>query len=540
MNDEFERESAEDFLARLSAKANSLFGPEMEPTATDAVRHDRFDEHDWQGLQGAVPNIGKAIQRLSLDFGRVPALYQDLYNGLHLTRPEMRVPEEMDPRYLPNHAIVDAFQDTPGWQNVRPGTVGDSYGTAMALIGLEPVVREALEEMREAQERAEELAKALEEAANARSQLQDQMDQVAGAHPMQMPLPPEIEEQLNQLMQQAQQAQQNAQQGQQEAEAKAQTAAAGMRQAAKDQLNKTAEELDEEEALFRAFGVDDGELKKMSFEERYQKAKMLRGSRLAEFSKLIGQFKMLQQAESRRKLEHVPDEVTGVQLGDDLTRLTPQELENMAAPETEDDFWLRYTEKTLINYKLTGTEKVGKGPIICVVDESGSMDRADVMNGTREAWSKALVLALLDQARGQGRDFHYIGFSSAGQMWHKGFEEGQGTLEQIVEITEHFFCGGTHYEKPLREAADIVKRAHAATGKPKPDIVFMTDDEYGGMPTTFLDEWHAVRKLTQMRVFGIAIGCSYSGAMEQVSDDVRAITELVSDPRTVSDLFRLI
>ena len=54
------------------------------------------------------------------------------------------------------------------------------------------------------------------------------------------------------------------------------------------------------------------------------------------------------------------------------------------------------------------------------------------------------------------------------------FEKGRSSLPQIQEFVTHFFNGGTHFEKPLREAIDVVKRYERA-GKPKPDILFLTD-----------------------------------------------------------------
>lgn len=531
----YDEETNHAFIERLMEQSRSLFGnADLEPTATDAVEHDVFDDHDYRALKRAVPNIDNGIDRLQQDYGHVDDLYRDLFNALHLSDPTLRDKAAMDPRFLPNHSVVSGWSSASEWQDLRTGTLGDNYGTAMALIGLEPAARVALEALKEAQERADEAAEARKAAEEAKGDLDDALqDALGGTSPMQMP-------ELEDLMDKAEQAAGAAAGAQAEAESAANAGAAAGRQAARQAAQDASDALDEEEALFGGFGVDPGELQKMSFDERFAKAKMLRGSRLAEFAKLIGQFKNVQQAESRRKIEHVPDEIVNVELGNDLMRLTPGELEAMAIPELEPEFWSRYTESTLLQYKLGGREKVGKGPIICVVDESGSMQARDVMNGTREAWSKALVLALLDQARQQQRDFHYIGFADASSVWHKSFENGQARLEDIVEVTEHFFSGGTHYEKPLNLAAEIVSKYHNVTGKGKPDIVFMSDDEYGSMPEAFLARWQQVKAATQLRCFGIAIGCAVGMAMEAVSDNVRAITELVSDPRVVGDLFRTI
>jgi hypothetical protein len=60
------------------------------------------------------------------------------------------------------------------------------------------------------------------------------------------------------------------------------------------------------------------------------------------------------------------------------------------------------------------------------------------------------------------------------------------------------------------------------------------------MNDTFMEWWANVKKETSMRVFGIAIGCGTSGALGQCSDNVREVSELMSDPQMTADLFRMI
>jgi uncharacterized protein with von Willebrand factor type A (vWA) domain len=172
------------------------------------------------------------------------------------------------------------------------------------------------------------------------------------------------------------------------------------------------------------------------------------------------------------------------------------------------------------------------------------MGAEDVAGGTREAWSKALTLALCDQARQKNRDFHYIGFSSPRQQVTFTFLKGVAPIAKVIELTEHFYGGGTHYEEPLRQALALMEKhydANVTTTNGKPDIVFITDDEYGSMDEGFMSEWNRVKDKTSLRCFGVAIGCGYSGALQQVSDNVRSITELVeSDPRSMADVFRTI
>ncbi len=539
------------FLDTLIAKTKSLFGPDQRPVETLAVESDRFDQAYYKDVRHNVKAIDRLVTDLSRKHDYVEDFFEDLFQATYKADPKLRDEGEMKPTHIPNRTMVDAIQEMPQFQQLRTNTRGDEYGTAMALLSMETTIREMQHQTKQAQERAKEQEQAQKEAdeaaeaAHTACQGQPGLDPNAEG-PMPDPNAPPTpgQQAAAAALDAAAQAQANAQAAAQATQQASQQAAAGMKQAMKQAIEKAQQEGDEENALCSAFGISDGELQKMSFEERRKLGERLRSNRLAKFHKLLGQFKMIQQAESRRKVMHAADEVAGVKLGDDLTRMIPAEMLNLASPELEIDFWMRYADKAMLQYDLRGSEKMGQGPVICVVDESGSMGATDVAGGTREAWSKALALALCDQARQKGRDFHYIGFSSGGQQFKLSFPKGDAPISKVIDMTEHFFNGGTHYEKPLRMALEIMETHYddnILTSKGKPDIVFITDDEYGSMDETFMREWNRIKDKTSLRCYGVAIGCGFSGALAQVSDNVRAIQELTeSDPRVMADIFRTI
>jgi uncharacterized protein with von Willebrand factor type A (vWA) domain len=530
-----------DFLAKLIAEGKDLIGEVKVPVREDSVSMDRFDLRDFEELRDNVP----AIKRIEVDMGRkhdyVAQFMQDLFGLLFKAVPNITPSDEMKPSHQGLNAVIVEIGDMAEFMALRQHAQGDNYGSAMAMISMKDVIEEALGQ---AQRLTEEAAGEQQAAQDALDQLgqeiQDLID-LLGMGPMTDPNGPpskaqgELQAKLDQFAGDRQKLQQLAQAT---ADGAAQ-AAAGMKAALRAKAAETTADLDEEQALASAFGVEDGELKKMPFEERAKLAQRLKNNRLASFLKLLGQFKMVQQAESRKRVINAATEVHGVTFSDNLERLTAGEYLNLASPELETLFWLRYTEQQLLTYDVRGIERLGQGPIICVVDESGSMGTPDVAGGTREAWSKALALAMLDQARHRNRDFIYIGFSSSGQQITLRFPKGTNVLTQVLEMTEHFWGGGTNYERPLTLALDIVQE-YADQDLPKPDIVFMSDDAYGAMDEEFMHRWNGLKDKTSLQCYGIAIGCSYSGAMEQISDNVREITELASDPRVMADVFRTI
>jgi uncharacterized protein with von Willebrand factor type A (vWA) domain len=271
----------------------------------------------------------------------------------------------------------------------------------------------------------------------------------------------------------------------------------------------------------------------MPFAEREALAqKLAHINEVDDFAKMIGQGQNMEIGEFRQKITNTPDEITNVRLSADLAHLTAAELANLAIPEMEMDFFRRFTQRRLVTYELSGRERMAKGPIIYIQDESGSM------GGAREQMAAALGLALAQRCKRDGRDFHYIGFSSYGQQYHKFFPNGKASVDEVIDMVTHNFNGGTNYEEPLNMARRIVEEYHL-DGKSKPDIVFVTDDAYRELDEHFMAEWNRSKKQTEMRVFGILLGSGTSGALEQISDNVRTLDD-VSTLDGTRDIFRVL
>jgi uncharacterized protein with von Willebrand factor type A (vWA) domain len=118
---------------------------------------------------------------------------------------------------------------------------------------------------------------------------------------------------------------------------------------------------------------------------------------LKRICELAGRFRRVAQSKQRRKAIHGMDDVVGVEPGGEIGRLLPAELAKLAMPELELDTLRRIVERQALCREHHSTEPVAKGPIIVVVDESGSME------GERVHTAKALALAMAWIARQQRR-----------------------------------------------------------------------------------------------------------------------------------------
>lgn len=190
------------------------------------------------------------------------------------------------------------------------------------------------------------------------------------------------------------------------------------------------------------------------------------------------------------------DEIVDVEFGDNLSRVLPAELALFADPDFEDDFLVRYASQELLVFSTVGEEHAGRGPIIIVLDGSGSM------SGERNIWARAISMCLLHIARLEKRDFACIEFSGGSQYaeWHFPAKASLDP-EKIVEMASHFFSGGT---APIVGVAGAAKLMKDSPVFKKADLVMVGDGNAG-----FSDEDKRLRdelNALGVRIFGIGIG----------------------------------
>ena len=511
-----------DYLDRLIAKGReSLWdddgndGPPEVVQSIHTVKHDGFDELTWKMLRDQVGVLNDAVHSLAEDHSTSEEAQEDLFNLLHQTDPQFRDDAEVKPTHRPQRTLLESLAGTDEFQNLRDTTVLDEYSTAFSQLMLQDPLRQAFDKMAEAREAQQQ----------AQQQLADVVCHGPGGKQGGQPDPDALQQAIEQVEQANTQAQQTAQEQVQQVA---------------DQAHDATQQLKSEGDQMAQWGLGAGDLKQMDFAERRALVEKLHKSRLSKLSKLIGSFRQFADAERRRKVRHAPEERFDVTVGSDLTKLVPSEINNLAIPELEDQFWLRYAKRSLLQWSEDGSERAGQGPIIVVCDESYSMNKElSSKTNTREAWSKAVSLALADQAQRGNRDFTYIGFAGDGQVWERTFKGGRLSLDDMIDFTEHFFAGGTEYTGPLTRAMEIVDD-YARRGQARPDIVLITDDECK-VPASFTERFLAAKARTDAKCYGIQVGGDTGfGTLKTLADHTLSITRLTASPEGVQDLFRTI
>lgn len=198
----------------------------------------------------------------------------------------------------------------------------------------------------------------------------------------------------------------------------------------------------------------------------YQRVR--RSPQLQKVVELAGRYRLLARSQQMRKTPSTED-LQGIVQDGDVARLLPHELAALC-DDDEDGLSLeamrRLVERQSLCRDYTATEPIGKGPVVFVVDESGSM------LGNPSDNAKALALAMAWVARRQKRWCSLVAFSDE-RHGHRVLSLPYGGWHEdaVIHWLTEFLGGGTLL--PLAVLPEILKETGAPTGST--DVVFVTD-----------------------------------------------------------------
>lgn len=261
-------------------------------------------------------------------------------------------------------------------------------------------------------------------------------------------------------------------------------------------------------------------------------ARMKKSKRLMKIAELAGRYRRVAASKQMNKVCHGTDDVVGVTVGNNPFRMIPSELANLAHPVLRLETMAKLVESRVLVWDQHGTEPVAKGPIVVVVDESGSMNsgshNADGSITAKVEQAKALALAMAWIAAKQKRFCALVSFSSASQGGELAIlPPGQWDQNKILDWLEHFFNGGTDMDVPMKTLPNEYwpKLMAAGAAQGKTDIVIVTDGEVN-MPEKIEKKFMAWKSKEKVKLYSIILRDSLqdkAGDLGRVSDTVHLI-----------------
>jgi uncharacterized protein with von Willebrand factor type A (vWA) domain len=483
---------------RIAVEDAPQIAPEIvDPEAPDFTTADPKDIKAWQ--EEVRANEEKRAN--APEYDAWADLTRDVFYGYHHpSEPEVLSTDEVDPAVAAHAKINAKMVADKDHQDARNLTRDNANASALATMASVRTLRDALETaLIEQARQSEEFERARDEAEGAMSELDSAREEARAQHQANGQVDPALAQQIRELVQTKRAAQQQA------AEI-AQQSPKAFDQAAHDACTaaaKAGKEAAENGASLPSFGSDGfgrDEPRYDSPEQALTIADMWANNpTLRAVAELYGRLDKHMRFQRAKRTVGGADEIVDLKFGDDLRRVLPTELAFLADEEFEDDFYARYLSSELVVYDTVGDENAGRGPIVLVGDESGSM------NGERNIWMKAVACCLLNIARREKRDFCYVGFATVNEAYSIQFPaKKQLQANDIIEMASHFFNGsGT---VPLAGTTLAKKVMDNVTEFKKADIVIVGDGD-----GTFTNEDKRLRDSMEsrgVRFHGIGIGGS--------------------------------
>lgn len=237
--------------------------------------------------------------------------------------------------------------------------------------------------------------------------------------------------------------------------------------------------------------------------------------KLSEIIELAGRLIRTARAKRASRSEYVRSEVVDVEPTNEVQRLLGTEMALLNDADMSDDLLIRLLEKRAMGFKMAGNEKLAKGPIVAMIDQSGSMQA-----NHKDTWAKAIALALYDAARADKRDFAVVLYDTE-VLVNRLITSPQDMLDILSQCP----TGGTEYAPAMAISLAMASK--------KSDIVHITD---GDASITGAAAALATADHIGCRIYGIGIGMA-GVALKTWSHEITCIDDVTKDSKAMDLIF---
>jgi len=308
-----------------------------------------------------------------------------------------------------------------------------------------------------------------------------------------------------------------------------------IRNAIRQAIKVAREQIDSEEKLYDgfSFGMDSNTGRNERAQVNKQLASIIGDSnRLKEIAKLAGRMRRIAQEQQRQKPQKGAGELTGITQGVSFDKLVPSEM-FWASDEIEMVFAAKLNENSLLQFELNEPPKKEQGPIVILVDSSGSMTSEN-----RDIWASAVGLAFLDIAYRQKRAIAFIHFGSTVKRVDIFDKWNNIDRAKVIESIAFFASsGGTNFEAPLSKGIEVIRQ----TGSFKEADIIMLTDGYSHVSDSFLTQWHKDKAELGFNCYSILLGSSTDQTLnEKFSDETTHLASALRDDKAMHKYFKFV
>lgn len=483
----------------------------VERAVHEAVVKDRYDRKDYDDTLGWLDDLSAAKAQLE---GITPHA-DDVMADAHamFLRPTIRMHDEVDPVYELPSRVLHELPDTDSFRTLKAQTTGDPLLSGMAVTSLAKHLGpmfDRLQEVQEKADRAQELRDRLQEL------LAQQGDDEAGEGD------PSLDEAIDTVTGEVAAAEAELDTALTDAEARI-----GM--AARAGIEEAGETVGDAATAIAGWGQEASQFAARDPEARLKLMRKMQTDDMRRIAELFGRMRWSMMADVQKSFINGPTEIHSVTTSNDLAHLLPSQLVLLDDPDLEIEFFRRFVNRELLCYRLIEREKMARGPVVLVLDASGSMQ------GARFEWVVAFALCLLSIARMQGRAFYALFFHSVDKVEQFSFPKpAEFRLDEMLAMASVVSSGGTDFMGPLTSAADLCMADHQETNLKGADIIFASDG-IASVTDAWLNTFRAQRDHAGFRTWGIAV----ERAVPQIINDICELTATVGDLSSGGDVSKI-
>lgn len=253
-----------------------------------------------------------------------------------------------------------------------------------------------------------------------------------------------------------------------------------------------------------------------------------RPDQLRKIVALAGRLLAALRGAAQRRGAPIPEEITGIETGEDVPALMPEEFALLGLPPTEMEAFRRIAERQAQQLERRGREKKTRGPLVLAVDESYSM----TTKPHRMIWSKAVAVAMTRLAWEGKRTVVWLAWSTSPHSTILKPGDAVGLAECVARMQG----GGTDTPRALDLGTEEI-RTLEREGQHGADLVLISDGETDPDVAGLLPG--AVDRLlrTGARLWSIAIELEFEGPLRDRAALYLPITaEDMENPNAVRGL----
>lgn len=269
----------------------------------------------------------------------------------------------------------------------------------------------------------------------------------------------------------------------------------------------------------------------MDSDKRMKLAEWLRtDERLADLIRRAGRIERIARCSKKKSPTEGTSEVYDVTRGADIPRLLPSEISKLAHPALRALLLRDLAQRSALQYALRSNEPLGRGPIISLLDVSGSM------RGQPHDWTRAIGVAMASTAQRQKRSATIADFNGRvcrtrwiGKLGTASIDgEEVSPIDAILDIATAGVSGGTNFDRALRWSLDRIVEA-GTQDESRADLVIVTDG-CDTVSAEVAEQIATLRETTGLRLFACTInGGAIDSNLAKVADEVLDL-DSASDP----------